>query len=70
MSLLPEHLLSSHPGGVDGIDQYFANANLDHPTSDVNDLQEVQGEDCEIVEENSVQNQLLGVVHGGAVGGE
>jgi hypothetical protein len=25
-------------GGVDGIDQYFSNANPGHPTSDVNDL--------------------------------
>jgi hypothetical protein len=70
ISLLHEHLLSSHSAGVDGIDQYFANANPDHPTSDVNNLQKVKGDDCEIVEENLVQNQLPGAVHGGVVGGE
>jgi hypothetical protein len=65
ISLLPEHLLSSHPGVVDAIDQYFANANPDHPTSEVNMLQEVQGDDCE---ENWAQNQLLGAVHGASIG--
>jgi hypothetical protein len=35
ISLVPEHLLSSHFGGVDSIDHYFASANPNDSGIDV-----------------------------------
>jgi histone deacetylase 1/2 len=35
ISLLPEHLLGSHQGGVGSVDQYFANNNYNGVASDV-----------------------------------
>jgi hypothetical protein len=57
ISLLPEHLLSSHHGGVGGIDHYFANANPNDSESDVANLQEAAGDEQEEVEEDLAANR-------------
>jgi hypothetical protein len=57
ISLLHEHLLSSHHGGVGGIDHYFANTNPNDSESDVASHQETSGDEQEEVEENSAANR-------------
>jgi hypothetical protein len=58
ISLLPEHLLSSHHGGVGGTDHYFANTNPNDSESDVASHQETSGDEQEEVEENLAANRV------------
>jgi hypothetical protein len=63
ISLLPDHLHSSHHGGVDGIDQYFANDNSDAVPSDVISEQGKSGDEREDAEENCEENGASGAIY-------
>jgi hypothetical protein len=62
ISLLPEHLLGSHHGGVDSIDQYYAN-NTDGVASDVIHVHDESGDEEEESEENLDANGAPGAVY-------
>lgn len=56
ISLLPEHLLSSYPGGVGSFDRY-SNTDPNEHTSIVVNEQEAAGDEYECAEEIQVQNE-------------
>jgi hypothetical protein len=60
ISLLPEHLLGSYSGGVDGTDRYYANTNPNEHASAIVDEQEAAGDEYEPAAKISIENGALG----------